>query len=195
MFNNYPNKFRGSLTGTVRNFARRFWQKSPDHRGTPESPGRTVTLVPEKDAVVWGIAFKVPEEHVVATKAYLDHREKAGYENVSVMFQPDDPNIEPFNVEVYMSIDATSEHHAGPANIDEIANIVIRSHGPSGPNIEYVLRVALILREKGSHVPDEHVFALEKRVLELSKENKLGVEILRKLGYSEMGDLAEAVEK
>ena len=41
----------------------------------------------------------------------------------------------------------------------EIAAQVRRSHGPSGANLEYVLRLAESLREHGAD--DEHVFALE----------------------------------
>lgn len=32
-----------------------------DHRGTPQAPGRTVTLVPGADARTWGMAYKLPE--------------------------------------------------------------------------------------------------------------------------------------
>jgi cation transport regulator ChaC len=38
--------FDESHFGMVDGFVRRFWQASPDHRGTPESPGRVCTLVP-----------------------------------------------------------------------------------------------------------------------------------------------------
>lgn len=34
------------------------------------------------------------------------------------------------------------------------------------------------------HVPDEHVFALESRLLELSRKTGHGVEVLKKLGYA-----------
>ncbi|PIO57360.1 ChaC-like protein, partial [Teladorsagia circumcincta] len=74
---NFP--FVQQLPGVVNGYARRFWQLSPDHRGTPEKPGRTVTLVPDEKSVCWGIAFKVAEENVVSTRKYLDFREKAGY--------------------------------------------------------------------------------------------------------------------
>ena len=52
-------------------------QGSTDHRGTPEKPGRTVTLEKAADSVVWGRAFEVSQadwEDVVYS--YLLEREK-----------------------------------------------------------------------------------------------------------------------
>ena len=55
----------------------------------------------------------------------------------------------------------------GPAEIVEIAEQVLVSHGPSGSNVEYVLRLAEALRAMGAD--DPHVWELETRVRELAR--------------------------
>lgn len=44
-----PPLYALRVTGKISGFVRRFWQSSSDHRGTPQSPGRVVTLVPLDD--------------------------------------------------------------------------------------------------------------------------------------------------
>ena len=63
----------------LRGWARRFWQGSHDHRGTPEAPGRVVTLIEAGDAFVDGLAFRIPGGEAKEILARLDHREKNGY--------------------------------------------------------------------------------------------------------------------
>ncbi|CAJ0570888.1 unnamed protein product, partial [Mesorhabditis spiculigera] len=168
--------------GTVKGYERRFWQLSPDHRGTPEKPGRTVTLIPSEKGSCWGLAYKVPEDKVKETIEYLDHREKAGYSIADVDFYPDSGEA-PFKVSVYISPQNDNEFHAGPTEIEDVAVQIMECHGPSGPNLEYALRVAHVLHEKAPHFVDEHVFELEKLLLKKARGSGTGIQILEKLGY------------
>ena len=137
---------------------RRFWQGSHDHRGTPEAPGRVVTLIPVAGARCKGVAYRV--EHEVFE--HLDHREKNGYERHAVTMCLTGTQRHVGGL-LYV---ASADNHAfmGPAPLPELAAHIARSSGPSGSNRAYVLQLADALRALDDH--DPHVFALEALLLE-----------------------------
>ncbi len=63
----------------IKNWCRRFWQGSTDHRGTPSNPGRVVTLIRQPGEICWGRAYRVNRKYKAEVLASLDHREKGGY--------------------------------------------------------------------------------------------------------------------
>ena len=143
---------------SIRGWSRRFWQGSHDHRGTEHAPGRVVTLVPDSGATCHGMAYLVtPEEF-----AHLDHREKNGYLRLATEISFEDGSTADGIVYI-----ATHENAAflGPASERDIARQIATARGPSGPNSEYLLALALALRELGKH--DEHVHAIERHLAEL----------------------------
>ncbi len=150
----------------VRGWARRFWQGSTDHRGTPDAPGRVVTLVPEPDATCWGVAYRVEAEQLGEILETLDMRERGGYErhDVTLHFSGDGASENERDSGVVYVATPENHNYLGPASLAEIAAQVRRSVGPSGPNLEYVVRLAAALRELATH--DDHVFSLEKLLLE-----------------------------
>jgi len=140
---------------SIRDWSRRFYQGSHDHRGTQEAPGRVVTLVPEQGAVCHGMAYLVtPEEF-----AHLDHREKNGYLRLATEMTFEDGGTAEGIVYI-----ATSDNAAwlGPASEEAIARQVATAHGPSGPNSEYLLELARSLRALGKR--DAHVEAIESHL-------------------------------
>ena len=145
----YLRREIASVTG----WQRRFWQGSHDHRGTPEAPGRVVTLVPAAGAVCRGVAYLV--EHAVFE--HLDHREKNGYRRhaVAIKLAADSGSVKG----VLYVADEDNHAYLGPAGPEELAAHIAAAAGPSGSNRDYLLQLAEALRELGEH--DPHVAELE----------------------------------
>ncbi|XP_030855524.1 putative glutathione-specific gamma-glutamylcyclotransferase 2 isoform X2 [Strongylocentrotus purpuratus] len=154
----YTKWFVGSVDG----YARRFWQASMDHRG-----------VPDKEQV-WGIAYHVAESDRASVKEYLDFREKNGYTTKAIMFYPlqSEKNSvqEPFEVLVYIATPCNPAF-LGPAPLEEIANQIVSSEGPSGKNKDYLLQLASTMRKLVPDCNDTHLFELETLVKRLMSED------------------------
>ncbi|MEM7209114.1 MAG: gamma-glutamylcyclotransferase [Pseudomonadota bacterium] len=147
----YLEKRHASIQG----WERRFWQGSHDHRGTEENPGRVVTLIESADSRCGGIAYRVD----ASVFDQLDVREKNGYLcfTTPLLFE----SGERATGHVYI---ATSDNEAwlGEASEKAIAQQIANAVGPSGPNTEYLLKMADALRSLGEI--DEHIFAIEQHL-------------------------------
>nr|WP_315259232.1 gamma-glutamylcyclotransferase [uncultured Duganella sp.] len=146
---------------SIDGWTRRFWQGSHDHRGTPEAPGRVVTLIEEAGAICHGMAYLITPD----VFAHLDHREKNGYLRLAMPMTFDDGDA----VEGLVYI-ATPDNTAflGAASELDIAAHIARSTGPSGPNSDYLNHLAHALRELGRH--DQHVFEIERHLAALQSK-------------------------
>lgn len=146
---------------SIDGWTRRFWQGSHDHRGTPEAPGRVVTLIEEAGAICHGMAYLITPD----VFAHLDHREKNGYLRLAMPMSFDDGDA----VEGLVYI-ATPDNTAflGAASELDIAAHIARSAGPSGPNSDYLNHLAHALRELGRH--DQHVFEIERHLAALQSK-------------------------
>lgn len=150
----------------VKGWKRRFWQGSTDHRGVPGSPGRVVTLVQDPEATTWGVAYCITEVEARTVLANLDYREKGGYvrDIVDVFIQNEAPAIK--GVVLYSATE-TNPDYLGPAPLEDMAKQIATARGPSGPNIDYLLNLAVSMRDMG--VEDTHVIELEEAVLAYRK--------------------------
>ncbi|GIK01310.1 hypothetical protein Aspvir_005343 [Aspergillus viridinutans] len=115
-----PPHYDQRIPGYIDGYVRRFWQVcthsqnsaiakislinlSTDHRGTPEAPGRVVTVIERgfwetlddphahlesSAARVWGAAYHIPASHAEEVHDYLDDREIDGYTVHYTPFHP-----------------------------------------------------------------------------------------------------------
>ncbi len=141
-----------SQIAVVDDYARRFWQGSTDHRGVPGKPGRVLTLIDAPGERCWGRAYRLPNDQVEEVLAHLDHREKGGYERLSM------PMALASGVRVIgltYRASADNPEFLGAAPVAEMVAQIARSHGPSGSNREYVLELQRELL--GLSISDPHV--------------------------------------
>ena len=147
--------FAERCAGFIFGRSRRFWQGSTDHRGVPDAPGRVVTLIDEPGSTCWGVAYRVAGECRDGVLRELDIRERGGFDRSDVevtLRRSDDRQICAIT---YIAL-PENPNYLGPAPAHAIAAQVRIAHGPSGPNVEYVQRLAESLRGLG--VTEDPVF-------------------------------------
>lgn len=171
------------IVGYVRGYLRRFWQGNTTHRGTEETPGRVATLVPDPHGLTYGCAFKVTGPDALE---YLENRECSlgGYIVTTTKFYPhvaqedsDAPwNVagEAFPAQLYIATDQ-SRHWMGEATPLELAQQIVDCKGPSGHNVEYVLRLAQYIRTAIPEVVDDHLFELDELIREVLEQRKINL--------------------
>lgn len=133
---------------TIEGWARRFWQGSHDHRGTPDAPGRVVTLIEAPGERCGGMAYRVTP----GVFEHLDHREKNGYLRVVAPLVFDDSTSTDGLVYIAGPDNAA---FLGAAPEDEIAAHIRDAAGPSGRNRDYLLQLDAALSKLG--FDDAHV--------------------------------------
>ncbi len=134
----YTGRERAVAHGYVRSFS----QASPDHRGTPEKPGRVLTLLRAPASSTVGAVYFV-EAPAVQLLAELDHRERAGYERVTIEVFTASQRVDAVT---WIALPGNA-HDVGPLPLAALAAHVRSSAGPSGRNDEYVLELEAALRE------------------------------------------------
>jgi glutathione-specific gamma-glutamylcyclotransferase len=148
--------------------------KSQDHRGTPEAPGRVVTLIERSfwetlndrhdsgSDKVWGTAYRIEASKVAEVREYLDIREINGYTIHYTPFYPADgsPSIKTL---VYIGT-PDNDQFMGPQEPQRLAEHIWKSEGPSGLNKDYLLALDKALEDLSSESGDGHVKDLASRV-------------------------------
>ncbi|KAK7924775.1 ChaC-like protein-domain-containing protein [Apiospora marii] len=183
-----PPHFDRRVPGWVNGYVRRFWQVSAythqDHRGTPEAPGRVVTLIersfwaslvdahdsaPDK---VWGVAYRIEADRVAEVKDYLDIREINGYSIHYTPFHPADGSG-PIHTLVYIGT-PDNDQFTGPQDPQALAEHIHKSEGPSGLNRDYLLSLEKALDELSPESGDAHITDLSDRVREIETRDAKG---------------------
>lgn len=117
------------------------------------------------------MAYKISDTDRQNVLAHLDHREKNGYERHNVVFYPSEIYGEkPKSIILYVATQNNPSFAGHITDLNEIANQIMGASGISGDNREYVHNLAKAFR---SHFPnefDEHLFALDKLLIEKEKD-------------------------
>ncbi|XP_024161753.1 gamma-glutamylcyclotransferase 2-3 isoform X3 [Rosa chinensis] len=150
--------FDERIVGFIKDYRRVFYQGSTDHRGTPEFPGRTVTLEPAEGEV-----------------CHLEVREKQYDKKAYLHFFTEPTGTTPALSGVMVYIASPDKklnvNYLGPASIEDIAKQIVQAKGPSGPNREYLFKLEEALLQ--FECKDKHVSDLANEVRRIISEREL----------------------
>ena len=139
--------------------------------------------------MTWGMAFLLQGEHQInKALCHLTTREcrLGGYAIHNTTFYT--RNGSEHSVMVFTAM-PDCEHYMGPATSETIAGQIVSARGMSGHNLEYLFRLADIVRELIPEDDDEHLFDLEetaKRMLCTLESRSPSLEMcLYSVGYKD----------
>lgn len=160
------------FVGYVRGYERRFWQGSVYHRGTPEKPGRVLTLTKVPEGSCWGLVYEVRgSENINACLDKLCLREQSlGFYDccvAPVYTRESESSGEPIHAIVYHAVPGNELFLGEESSLEEIALEIATCRGEAGHNLEYLLRLTDWLREEAPEETDPHVFGIESHVRRL----------------------------
>lgn len=160
-------EFASSKVGFITGYSRKFWQGDSFHRGSPEMPGRVVTLQEDFEECTWGIAYEVCGDQIESTLQYLNVRESVlgGYITKLVKFYPQDEGEDGAVLALVYIATPQNPSYLGPASAEDIAAQIIVSSGRAGHNIEYLLRLADFMHNYCPDAEDKHLFSIEEALI------------------------------
>jgi cation transport protein ChaC len=135
---------RAVVDGYVRSFS----QSSPDHRGTPERPGRVVTLVASAGTTTTGALYFV-QAPAFQLLFELDQRERAGYQRVTLEAYTERER----HRAVTWIAPPGNAYDAGQLPLAQLSDHIRRCAGPSGRNADYVFQLEAALGELNATDP------------------------------------------
>ncbi len=118
------------------------------HRGTPEHPGLVLGL--DRGGACRGIAFRIADEHRMATVAYLREREQVTsvYREVKRSVWLQDDARRRVSALAYV-VNRGHVQYAGRLSAEEQLHHVRQGHGRSGANRDYVISTVQALEAQG----------------------------------------------
>ncbi len=159
----YAERRRARLDG----FRRSFCLRSVRYRGTPEAPGLVLALDRRPGHACEGVAFRVAPEGAERTRAYLHHREMDTDSYLETFQTVEISGHGPASALCYVMNEAHDHYALLP--LEAQAEIIARSHGPAGPNREYLHNTVAHLIELG--VRDRELERLDALVRSLCGED------------------------
>ena len=138
--------FEHSELAQLPGWKREFSQGSPDHRGTPDYPGRVLTLRQDHSGSCAGVAYRIAKNRWASIVEYLDVRESGGYSRQQVTISLASGQAVP--ALTYIAL-PDNPHACGPESTDELIALIKSRVGPSGSNLDYVLNLASALNCHG----------------------------------------------
>lgn len=196
----YEKKLVGYIKGYVRRFYQKSHDHRgvPSKPGRVA----TLMASKNPEDEVWGLAYKISTENIDSVAKHLNSRESgydrrtvlfhpskpvrpidgdflnSNISSNNILTSKDSSTVSssnseemPFCVTVYISRE-DSPFFAGTEDLITIANHILECRGVSGPNIEYLYKLAAAMRSIAPSINDEHLYSLEAAVKKLEVEKQ-----------------------